>query len=479
MSTAETVSKALALFKSRDFDLVITDHLLGRDTGTAMAKEMKRLRPTVPIIVLSGATDTPEDIATADAFLSKAEGPEVLLAKVKELAVRSRTARASRADLPEKESLLTEPGTLQTLAAIVESSDDAIFSKTLDGTIMTWNKAAEGIYGYLAEDIIGRSVLLLEPSDRGGEVHNILERLKNNQKVDHFETTRVAKDGRLLTMSLTVSPIRGADSRVIGASTIARDITRSKLAEQSLRNSEKLAIAGRMAATVAHEINNPLEAVTNALYLLSESPSLDESAGQLLAVAQDELAKIRRIATATLKLHRGDADRPQPVRIAELIDNVFSLYGRKLRSLGIVVETRYETDMLVNACPGELRQVFSNIVVNAVDALEISGDKLCIHVFSSFDWTSPIQRGLRITISDTGVGIPVEKREHIFKPFYTTKGSKGTGIGLWVSLGIVEKHGGTMRFRSTVKPGHSGTTFSVFLPTTNAQKEITQELAAG
>ena len=347
VSTARTASEGLALFKGKDFDLVVTDHLLGRDTGTAMAKEMKRLRPFVPIIVLSGATDTPEGIEIADAFLSKAEGPERLLAKVHEFVTRSRTARASgSADLSKEEKpFSTHSETLQLLAAMVESSDDAIYSKSLDGTIMTWNKAAEGIYGYRADEIIGKSISLLEPSDRHGEVQEMLERLKNGQKVDHVETTRVAKDGRLLTVSLTISPIRNAEGRVIGASTIARDITRSKLAEQSLQNSEKLAIAGRMAATVAHEINNPLEAVTNALYLLSESPSLDDGARQFLAIAQDELAAIRHIATATLGLHRGDADTPQPVRVSELIDNVFSLYGRKLRALGIAVETRYETDI--------------------------------------------------------------------------------------------------------------------------------------
>ena len=163
-------------------------------------------------------------------------------------------------------------------------------------------------------------------------MQDILERLKDGQKVDHFETMRVAKNGHLLTVSLTISPIRDAGGRILGASTIARDITRSKLAEQSLRNSEKLAVAGRMAATVAHEINNPLEAVTNALYLLANSPSLDDSARQFLSMAQDELAKIRQIATLTLGLHRGDADRPQQVRVVELIENVLSLYGRKLRS---------------------------------------------------------------------------------------------------------------------------------------------------
>ena len=148
----------------------------------------------------------------------------------------------------------------------------------------------------------------------------------------------------------------------------------------------------------------------------------------------------------------------------ELIDNVLALYGRKIRTLGVAVETRYDADVPVTAFAGELRQVISNLIVNAADALEKSGDRLCIHVFESLDWTNLAQRGLRITISDNGCGIPVEKRTRIFEPFFTTKGSKGTGIGLSVSLGIVRKYGGTMRFRSVVKRGRSGTTFSIFLP---------------
>jgi signal transduction histidine kinase len=182
--------------------------------------------------------------------------------------------------------------------------------------------------------------------------------------------------------------------------------------------------------------------------------------------------KIRQIATATLGLHRGDAEHQQSVRVSELIDNVLSLYKHRLRVLGIAVETRYETDVLVNAFPGELRQVFSNLVVNAIDALEISGNKLSIHVFASFNWTKPAQKGLRITISDDGSGIPEDKRGKLFEPFYTTKGNKGTGIGLWVCLGIVQKYGGSIRLRSAVKAGHSGTTFCVFLPTEIGDGEV-------
>ena len=233
-----------------------------------------------------------------------------------------------------------------------------------------------------------------------------------------------------------------------------------------MRKSEKLAVSGRMAATVAHEINNPLEAATNALYLLEDSLRSGTSGLQFLAIAQEELARIRQIATLTLGLHRSDAECPQQVRVPELIDNVLALYGRKIRTLGVTIDTRYDANVPVTAFPGELRQVISNLIVNVADALEKSGDKLCIHVAESPDWMNLAQRGLRITISDNGCGIPVEKQAHIFEPFFTTKGSRGTGIGLSVSLGIVKKYRGTMRFRSVVKQGRCGTTFSIFLPVT-------------
>ncbi len=449
MSTAATVSKALALFKSRDYDLVITDHLLGRQTGTAMAKEMKRFKPAVPVIVLSGATDTPEDIASADAFLSKAEGPEVLLAKVIELVAWAGAAGAGLdPDLPTvEEPFSTEAQRLLLLASIVESSDDAIFSKTMEGTILSWNKAAEKMYGYPAEEAIGKSISILLPPDRPNEVHDIMTRLKCGEKIDHFETVRAAKDGHLLTVSLTISPIPDSVGRIIRASTIARDITKANLSEQALRNSEKLITAGRMAATLAHEINNPLEAVTNALYLLAESLPADIGGRELLTIAQDELTKVSRITALTLGLHRGNAERPQQVSVSKLIDNVLSLYGRKLCTVGAAIDTRYDCDVPVTAFPGELQQVFSNLIGNAADALEKSGDKLCVHVFESVSRTNLAPKGLSITISDNGCGVPVENQAHIFEPFYTTKGSSGTGIGLWVSLGIVQKYGGTCGFR--------------------------------
>lgn len=469
VSTATSVADAMEMFRSREFDLVVTNCLVDEQTGTSMSREMKHLKPQVPVIVLSGATPATDDLETADAFISRSELPESLLAKVEELAFRSRNM-AIGDDLTKKEKSTRKA---QLLAGIVESSNDAIYSKTLAGIVLTWNKAAECMYGYRAEEIIGKSVTLLQLPDHQGEVQGILLRVASGEKVEAFETVRIAKDGHPISVSMNISPILNHVGRIVGASTIARAVSPSKLAAKSLGMA-----AVRMAATVAHEIRNPLESSTNALFLLAKSASLDDDARRFLTIAQDELADIRQISAATLDLLRVDTQcSPQPVRVSGLVENLLTLYGRKLRTRGIEVETRYETNLTVDAFPGELRQVFSNIVMNAADALEKTGGKLCIHLAESFDFTNPTQRGLRATISDTGPGISAEERKQIFDPFYTTKGKKDGGIGLWLCLDIVQKYGGKIRVRSTVKPGHSGTTFCIFLPTTACPLEIAKAAA--
>ncbi len=471
--TATTALDALCLFESREFDFVITDHLLGRATGTGMAAEMKRLRPNVPILLLSGTVDTPEGMQGVNASVSKADGPEQLLASVGELLgdhdeARSRTRPGP--GIAEKvfagESSMLQP----LLAAIMQSSDDAIISNTLDGTVMTWNLAAEKMYGYSAKEIVGKPISLLEATDRSHEFHHILERLRQGEKIDRFETVHVTKARCSLPVSTTVSPVLDFHGGVVGASAIVRDISQLKLAEQALRNSERLAVAGRMAATLAHEITNPLECVTNTLYLLERRQTWDETASEFVKIAQSEIQKIRQITSLTLGLHRGADEQHSQTRIPDLINAVLALYGHKIQSVGIVVQTQFDSPGLVDGVPGELSQVFSNLMVNAADALQRTGGKLRIHVFDSHDWSSA-RKGVRITVADTGSGISSTARAHIFEPFYTTKGSHGTGIGLCVTHGIVTKYGGTIRLRSSTLPEHSGTAFSVFFPTTAATCE--------
>jgi signal transduction histidine kinase len=235
------------------------------------------------------------------------------------------------------------------------------------------------------------------------------------------------------------------------------------MAEEALRNSERLAVAGRMAATVAHEINNPLETVTNVLYLLSRNQGLDEGARKYLKIADEELRRIAQITRSTLGLYRERDTTPGAVNLSEMIDNLLMFYQRQVQSLGVKVDKRYDSVGRVVGVSGELRQVIANLLANAIDALSVAGTKLKIHVYESADWQNLSKRGIRVVVADDGPGINAEIQVNLFRPFYTTKGQKGTGLGLWVSRGIVTKHGGTIRLRSRTGIRH-GTCFAVFLP---------------
>ena len=349
------------------------------------------------------------------------------------------------------------------LAAIVESTDDAILAKDMNGIIRTWNAGAEKMYGYTAEDVVGRPVSMLEAPTSAGEIDGIMKKLRAGERITHLETQRRRKDGEIIDVALTVSPIRDPKSNaLVGASTIARDITGLRRAERTLRNTEKLAATGRLAASIAHEINNPMASVTNLLYLLEHHGGLDTVASEYVKLAQDELKRVTHIVRQMLGFYR-ESETPVAVDPAEVIDNVLLLYSRRLQNTRIKVSKDYRTADSILGFPGELRQVFSNLLVNAIEAVGEEG-RIRIGVRHGRDWSNPKAEGVRVLVADDGPGIPDAARKHIFEPFFTTKGERGTGLGLWVSEGIVRKHGGTMRVRSATGPSRHGTCFSLFFP---------------
>ena len=355
------------------------------------------------------------------------------------------------------------------LAAIVDSSDDAIVSKDLNGYITSWNKSAERLFGYTAAEAIGKHITLIIPRERYPEEDRIIWRLRQGLRVDHFETVRVRKDGALVDVSLTISPVRDGSGRVIGASKVARDITERRQAEERLRRTEKIAAAGQLAASLAHEINNPLSSVTNALYLLNHNKSLTQDAKTLVEIANAELSRMTRIVKQSLSYYRtGSVARK--VNISTAVQESLEVFSARLERKGTKLHKLTEPSCWVVGFPDEIRQTIDNLLVNAMEALPQAG-RIGVSVRNVHEWRNGNRTGVRLTVADSGIGMSKAIRSRVFEPFFTTKNEKGTGLGLWVVRGIVAKHEGRIRVRSSDTPGKSGTAVSIFWPSPSEEHD--------
>ncbi len=259
-------------------------------------------------------------------------------------------------------------------------------------------------------------------------------------------------------------PVRTTPRETRWVGVIVLDASERKRSEEALRKTEKLAATGRLAASIAHEINNPLEAITNILFLLKNFCQLQDPALEYVKMAEHEARRISEITQQTLRFYR-QSTMPTRSSMGELLDSVLSLYQGRLNSLNIHVERSYNREMDLFCFAGELRQVFANLIGNAVDAT-MTGGRLLVRAHQSRNWKNPQEKGIRFAIADTGSGMTPEVREHAFEAFFTTKDVTGTGLGLWVSHEIIVKHRGLVHVRSTPassgKP--SGTVFQVFIP---------------
>lgn len=275
-------------------------------------------------------------------------------------------------------------------------------------------------------------------------------------------------NGEKVHVLTTAAPICDREGHITGGVTGWQDLTQRKQTERALIQSEKLAATGRLAATIAHEINNPLDAITNLVHLLDELTT-DPTGREYLDLLNSQLRAVSRIATGTLNFHR---DRGEPVQfsLTEMLSELLDLYAKKAMSCGVTVNKRLEGDSRIVGYAGEIRQVISNLLLNAIEATAPTG-KIVAHCYPSRSWRSGA-RGCRVSVADTGSGIDRQNRSRIFEPFFTTKGEKGTGLGLWVSLGIIHRAGGVMQVWSTQKPGRSGTCFNVFLPAEGQLRDV-------
>jgi PAS domain S-box-containing protein len=251
---------------------------------------------------------------------------------------------------------------------------------------------------------------------------------------------------------------QGKATRMYG---VMADITHRKQSEEAMLRAEKLAVAGRLAASVAHEINNPLEAVANMLYLITISDSTEQAHTQA-ASALEELMRISLVAQSTLKFHR-ESGAPRIALLSEILDSVLNMFHGKIQTTPIAVRLRTDQELPVTCMLSEIQQVFANLISNAIEAMP-SGGKLTLRVRPSRDWRNRAYSGMRVTICDTGTGMDRATVARIFEPFFTTKEDTGTGLGLWVVAQLLERHQGSVNVRSSQKPGASSTVFSVFLP---------------
>jgi len=324
---------------------------------------------------------------------------------------------------------------------------------------------------------LGRTLPEVLPSAVADKLEEaVLRVFSTEQPVRNFELSgeigpsgSAEKLNRAWTWLVSAYPVRTNPNNVRWAGVIVLDASDRKRSEEALRRSEKLAVTGRLAASIAHEINNPLEAITNLLFLMRNFTKLDEQGRNYVAMAEHEVRRIAEITQQTLRFYR-QSTLPARTTMADLLDSVLSLHQGRFNSLGIHVERDYDSALDLFCFAGEIRQVIANLVGNSVDAMN-NGGRILVRARRSRNWRESSQAGVRFVVADTGVGMEPEVRQRVFEPFFTTKEVTGTGLGLWVSHTIILKHHGLVHVRSRAavaqskgRAAGSGTVFEIFIP---------------
>jgi PAS domain S-box-containing protein len=351
------------------------------------------------------------------------------------------------------------------LNQVLNATSDAVVSIARDWTLTYLNPAAEQIYGP-AQTLVGQNFWEAFPN---ASVDDSLDDLPVRQQYTRAMNEGIASqfeafygDPLNLTIGIEVYPSRD------GIVTFSRDVTKLKLAAAAIMQNEKLAAVGRLASSIAHEINNPLEAVTNLLYLALNSQSQDE-AQPFLSAADVELRRVSAITSKTLRFHR-QSTKAKAVTFADLVDGIFTGLHSRLLNSRVDVETRDRTTRSIRCFEGEIRQVLVNLISNAVDAMQNEGGTLFVRGRDGHDSRTGLP-GIIITVADPGSGMSEISRAKIFDAFYTTKGIGGTGLGLWISKEIIDRHQGSLNLKTDQHTTHHGTVFTLFLPVDSAATE--------
>jgi PAS domain S-box-containing protein len=357
----------------------------------------------------------------------------------------------------------------QNLRTTLASIGDGVITCDIEGKVQMMNPVAQELTGWLESQAQNR------PLAQVFRIVNETTRLPVETPVDKVlrlnrivgianHTMLIRKDGSELAIDDSGAPIRNEAGEVTGVVMVFRDITMERRTRAALLANEKLAVAGRLAATIAHEIHNPLDSVANLLYLLQHDPQ-DAEAKHFLDIAQSELARVTQISRAMLSLYR-ESKAPVPVNLKDMLDELLMLMVGRFNALGVHIAADLPPEIVVEGFPAELRQVFTNLITNAAEAAG-EGGNVTVRVTpqNAINDTSGhrVEAGATVEICDDGPGIPPDVRERLFQPFFTTKGERGTGLGLWVSQGIIRKHGGFLHLDSRNDGNGHGATATVFL----------------
>jgi PAS domain S-box-containing protein len=343
------------------------------------------------------------------------------------------------------------------LSSVLESTFDAVIMIDRVGNIAAFNPSAEKLFGRTQQQVLSHPIGSLS----SGDWQKQIGLLSKFSRAGELVQSSIEVEAGTKHVEVAVTPVYDTARNTIATSLIVRDITSRIQAEHALRTNEKLAAVGRLASSIAHEINNPLDAVTNLVYIARQITD-DPEVQKYLDLADHELRRMSSITSQTLRFHK-QASAPKLVSAEELLESVLVVYQARFLNSGVGLQSRLRAPTPIPCFEGEIRQVLNNLVGNAIDAMHGTGGLLLLRSRESTNWKNG-EKGVMITVADTGSGMSPPTIKKIFEAFYTTKGMMGTGLGLWISSEIVVRHRGILRVRSRQEPPASGTVFTLFLP---------------
>ena len=442
-----------------DFELIIADEDVARELRPKIRESQQtgsaEIKPAL-IAVVAAPYKPGEESSDFDAVLALPETPATLITQLS-VALYSHRAFAMR-----YQSAMEELNLNRNIFRSVTNGISVANAQLPDMPLMYVNPAFEVMTGYSLEEVEGKNCRFLQGSDHDQPGLVLIREAIELQRETTAVIRNYRKDGTFFWNQLSLSPIWNTEGQLTHFVGIQMDVTERVEFESALRESEKLAAVGRLASSIAHEINNPLEAVMNLVYLAEQSmpKSADaEDASRYLGQADMELQRVKLITAQSLRFYK-QSTGPEAITCAELVSPIVDLYKPRFTNFNIDVAIRSRSSQHIVCLASEIRQVVTNLITNAIDAMRSGGGRLFVRTREATYWRNDT-RGVIITVADSGKGMSRATQASIYKAFYTTKGASGTGLGLWISSEIVKRHRGHLCVRSVEG---SGTVFQLFLP---------------